>query len=157
MPNWCSNWVTFQNDDPKLIQKLAERFSQKEGEPFNFLRPQPEVLPQPKKTFIKSVGLDGEERDIDVSLPDWYAWRVENWGTKWEAAYPEIIEQSEKELKVNFDTAWGPPIALYEFLHENGWGIDAEYREENMGFEGRFVDGIDETWDIVETDEEDAA
>ena len=156
MPNWCENTATFRKTDAEQIAALAKQFSAKEGEPFAFLRPQPDPLPAAEKTYIITRNGYGVESKIETSLPDWYQWRLNNWGTKWEPCACEIIEQEPNELTVRFDTAWGPPIALYDYLHENGWDIEADYVEYGLGFAGAYRDGVDESWDY-QADGEDAA
>ena len=42
---------------------------------------------------------------------DWYGWRVENWGTKWNAIDAEIIADG-----FNFDTAWAAPLSVIKKL-----------------------------------------
>jgi hypothetical protein len=41
------------------------------------------------------------------------------------------------------DTAWGPPVALYNYMTEQGYTIDAFYNEEGMAFCGHYADGHD--------------
>jgi len=53
---------------------------------------------------------------------------------------------------MTFDTAWGPPIGVYEAAVEQGWGVHATYYEPGMGFVGSFVDGDDEHYDYHECD-----
>lgn len=72
------------------------------------------------------------------TFPEWYHWRNEHWGTKWNAMYPSGPRGSFKSgrLQYRFQTAWAPPepwmdvVAsehpnLYfelEFEIELGWG-----------------------------------
>lgn len=152
MPNWCSNGTTFRHNDPKMIAALADRFRDENGNPFAFLRPQPDPLPKAEQSFITAVGDNGERRQIETTLPDWYQWRLNHWGTKWEPSSCDILEQSETELTVKFDTAWGPPIALYDYLQDNGWEIESDYSEPGMCFEGRYSNGFNESWDMEDED-----
>ena len=42
----------------------------------------------------------------------WYDWRIENWGTKWNA-YSLVIDQNVKnKLSCTFLTAWSPPVGF---------------------------------------------
>ena len=43
---------------------------------------------------------------------------------------------------------WSPPIALYEYLVENGWEVEVYYYEEGMMFCGQFVDGEDSSYEV---------
>ena len=49
-----------------------------------------------------------DEPDDDTA--DDEDWRVEHWGTKWDAVDPELFEApSPDQLRVRFFTAWSPP------------------------------------------------
>ena len=46
----------------------------------------------------------------DVMDDRWYNWRVQNWGTKWDAYTMEIDDTDLPHgFEVNFETAWSPP------------------------------------------------
>lgn len=133
MPNYCQNKVTFTHPDVEKLNELYFQFERvgnnaddEDGQPFQYLRPTPAEL------------LTGD---------GWYNWRVDHWGTKWDATYAWGIELDigTKTLTVNFNTAWSPPIALYQYLHEQTeWRVDAIYFEAGMGFCGSFnEDGVD--------------
>jgi hypothetical protein len=127
MPNWCSNTITI-SAEPKKIQEFVNFLEEKDGKNwFDFFRPTPESL--------KEEG--------------WYEWSVENWGTKWNAdAQDWSITEDLSEVSFWFDSAWSPPIQLYNFMTENtDFDVRAEYEEEGMGFVGRFVDGEDEYYE----------
>jgi Api92-like protein with ferredoxin domain len=49
---------------------------------------------------------------------DWYDWRVENWGTKWNTYSFEIEHEGPGELQFRFDTAWDFPRPIFEKLAE---------------------------------------
>ena len=126
MPNYCQNKATFTNPDLDKLKKLRDEFTKvnngdgERGSPFNYLRPIPPEL------------LDGAA---------WYEWRCNKWGTKWDAmtAWKIDLDDNEKTLTVCFHTAWSPPIALYEYLHEEtDWRVEAVYFEAGMGFCGGF-------------------
>jgi hypothetical protein len=133
MPNWCMNNVTLRNTNKDLVDALEEHLKEvddptnESAEGFaNFLRPNP----------------DGE----------WdYGWSCENWGTKWDP-HPENWDREDDEtITINFDSAWSPPIELYDYLieEENGdWDVDAYYYEPGMGFLGMYESGYDSSYDI---------
>ncbi len=124
MPNWCDNQLTIINQDKSKIDAIEAVLSDKENqELFKHLRP-----------------YDGE----------WdYGWCVENWGTKWESRIIDYERLAENELIVFFETAWGPPTVLYEYLHEaeEGWEIEAYYNEPGMCFAGMYIDGFDSVYE----------
>jgi hypothetical protein len=57
---------------------------------------------------------------------------------KWDA---QIIDWEEREdcIWILFDTAWGAPIQLYEYLSDKGWHIEALYSEPGMCFCGSYT------------------
>jgi hypothetical protein len=80
---------------------------------------------------------------------DWYMWCVENWGTKWDIGSdngevrglnPTIVDN---EATMSFDSAWSPPIGLYNKLVELGYKVHASYFEPGMAFCGIYTDGYD--------------
>ena len=131
MPNWCMNTVTLTNDDVKVIDAFAEALNSTDCEPFQHLRPMP-----------------AEHQD------DWYSWHCANWGTKWDASIVDWERQDDNSIFIVFDTAWSPPIELYNYLTEQGWSVDAQYQEEGMGFIGSYVDGEDSYYEYDLSDRE---
>jgi hypothetical protein len=126
MPNWCDNSVTLRHPDKAKIDALAAEMSKKNDNggsmacPFQHLRPNP----------------TGEWQ---------YDWSVENWGTKWEASIIDWDHSGDNEIRLYYETAWSPPIALYEYLVEEGWEVEAIYHECGMCYIGQFTteDGDD--------------
>jgi hypothetical protein len=84
---------------------------------------------------------------------NWYVWNVNNWGTKWDFA-PFDWGFTEDGIHIHFDSAWSPPIALYDFLVTEGWSVDAKYNEPGMGYIGQYTDGSDDyyEYDVSEFD-----
>lgn len=131
MPNWCSNTVTLTGPE-EMIQALVVQLKNsdeidKDCKILNTLRPRP---------------LTDEE--------DWYAWNINNWGTKWDVNVYGYEVIDETSVTISFDSAWAPPIALYEYLEENEWSVSAYYYEPGMCYCGRFVDGCDEYYDYTD-------
>jgi hypothetical protein len=129
MPNWCYNTVELRNDDVTKIDALEAELKKEKSEPLNHLRPNP--------------------------AGEWdYAWSVDNWGTKWDVSPFDWERFDDHTIRINFDSAWSPPIALYEYLEGEGWYVSALYHEPGMCFVGRFQDGIDEYYEYDITDRE---
>ena len=151
MPNWVFNNLHVEGD-PKLIAEFKARASKPEnlisGGTFerplsfsNFISPSPEV--------------DYEK--------DWWGWRIENWGTKWEAHDCELTDDDKNFLGYKFDTAWDCPRNFFELVtsqypklefyfeweEEQGWGGEA------VGSSGMFA--ITKEWDIPESHAEHVA
>ena len=118
------------------------------------------IVPMP---FEQWLAPRTEWRGFEVA--GWYDWRVTNWGTKWDVVNVEITqslashgmepETMTASFSFNCWTAWSPPIPVWDKLVEMGLSVDADYQDEGMMFEGRWIDGIDECWE-PEWIEEDA-
>jgi hypothetical protein len=137
MPNWCANDAEFINDDVAEVAKLEAHLK---------------FLDEKDKTDNIEAGLFGyfvpRPPEFDEG-ESWYSWNCENWGTKWEASIYSWEKVDENTIQINFDTAWSPPIAFYEFLASNtDWSVSATYYEPGMAFVGSCVDGYDEYYQI---------
>lgn len=134
MPNWCLNNLTIEHEDRSKVMGFVHAY--KEGKACEH------YLPVPKD--------DKGELITDESSPDyWYTWRINNWGTKWDIgsdnneAYglkPTVVGN---QATMSFDSAWSPPIGLYEKLHELGFSVEATYFEPGMAYCGIWKDGED--------------
>lgn len=70
----------------------------------------------------------------------WYDWRINNWGTKWNAGDCSISDNT-----VIFTTAWSAPENIYRKLSESGCDFSAEYADENIGFNTGIYESDDGT------------
>ena len=136
MPNWCDNSIRLYNQDTVKIDELEKEMQKKNDEgrsmacPFQHLRPNP----------------TGEWQ---------YDWSVENWGTKWEADIIDWDRTGDNELTIYCNTAWSPPIALYEYLTAEGWEVDAIYHECGMAYAGQYTsDGGDDYYEYDISDKD---
>jgi len=128
MPNWCMNSATIKHADPEVISKLAEAFA--EGAFLQAVVPMPDT-PVPEKNAL-------------LGLPDWYNWRVENWGCKWDVGEDGTLNRmSPNEIIINFDSPWAPPVEAYNTMVLNGFEVSAMYFESGCAFCGTFINGID--------------
>lgn len=135
MPNWCQNNLTIEHDDLNKVMEFVKAY--KEG------RACEHYMPVPKN--------DKGELITDESRSDyWYTWCINNWGTKWDIGsdnderrglHPTIVGN---QATMTFDSAWTPPVFLYERLYELGFSVEATYFEPGMGFCGIFEDGEEE-------------
>lgn len=135
MPNHVTNKIVFSAD------RAAEVFAAvcPEGR-FDFSI----LIPVPLHVFAGNLGSE-EEKDFPVN---WYAWNLENWGTKWGAyACSSGIENGAAFIK--FDTAWSVPYPVISafankfkipFKHlyfdegHNFWGVETwgEVRDQKI-------------------------
>ena len=127
MPNWCMNNLMIEHDDIEKVNEFVEAY--KRGDTCEH------YLPTPKRD-------DGELSD------DWWDYRVNNWGTKWDfGGEGEWIEQDGNMVRCSYDTAWSQPIGLYERLQVLGFYVRASYFEPGIGFAGKWIDGEDNHYD----------
>jgi hypothetical protein len=121
MPNWCSNNLTLEHDDPTMIERFINAY--------NHGHACQEFIPVPE-----DIG-DG-----------WYNFCVNNWGTKWDIggdSHGLKATRVGNQVSCTFDSAWSPPIGLYEKLVELGYNLRATYWEPGMAFCGIWNNGID--------------
>lgn len=127
IPNWCNNSVTLRHSDKSKIDALDAEMSKKNDEgrsmakPFNHLRPNP----------------SGEWQ---------YDWSCENWGCKWDANIIEWERLDDNMIRLHVKTAWSPPVALYEYLTEQGWKVEALYHEPALQFAGNYSSDFGEEY-----------
>ena len=139
MPNWCLNHLTISHPDMDRVDRFESAYMRSDlCETF---------LPEPKDDEGNPVvGADYDENG-NFKMPDWYNWRLANWGTKWDFGYDTDRglkpTRVDNEVTVRFDTAWSPPIGLYECLNALGYSVQAYYFEPGMCFAGEWIDGED--------------
>ena len=135
MPNWCSNDVTIKHKDKKAIERVFKAFN--EG------RLCEEFIPVPKdlKETTSPNKANAKEMKEKYGHEDWYSFQTSNWGTKWDVEPGNAIIKG-KAVYLTFDSAWSPPIGLYEKLLEDGYEVKAYYFEGGMGFYGEFDNGM---------------
>jgi hypothetical protein len=78
----------------------------------------------------------------------WYEHNINEWGTKWDVSSDNVEIVDANTVTAGFDSAWSPPITAYERLIELGFEVEAFYYEPGMGFVGKWVDGIDEYYEL---------
>ena len=140
MPNWCNNTITLTGPKDKITALYNK--AKKEDALLQQLKPMPDALegttsPAPKEGKVQPL-VDG--------FDNWYDWRVQNWGTKWDVDM-EGLELSDDGTTITgwFDSAWAPPIHAYEyFLTANeDCSINSYYYEGGMDFAGQWEDFAD--------------
>jgi len=135
MPNWSQNVLTVTGPSAELREfKHAVRAAEPDSETgrravLDFSR----HLPMPP-------GLLADNGDLAAGrLPDWYAWRLEHWGTKWNAIWPTLRGTLRSgELRYRFQTAWTPPVEWLQFVaaaHPD-LAFELQYEEERNQFRG---------------------
>jgi hypothetical protein len=124
------NKLTVEHEDSSMVDRFEKTYNL--GKVCN------EFIPEPE-------GYSEDDR--------WYDWRISNWGTKWDVGADMGTEKEERyglkatrvgnEVNCTFDSAWAPPIGLYEQLVELGYKVKATYWEPGMAFCGIWDNGVD--------------
>ena len=130
MPNWCKNRVTVSGP-PEAIHEFKDAVR---GRELNTPATEQQfclqaIIPMP-------VGLVGTRSPGDS--PNWFDWQIENWGCKWGASDPKLLEDSDTLLLYTFDIPGGPPYQLYRqlWLRFLNLSLSWFYYEPNMEIEG---------------------
>jgi len=144
MPNWCNN--TIRLTGPK--EKIKSIFD-KAKESNEFLQ---QLHPMPKELegTTSPAPTDGEPQPLVDGHDNWYDWRVENWGTKWDVDMDglELVENDDSAtIQGWFDSAWAPPTGAYGYFLANNedCSIHSYFYEGGMDFAGEWDDGSDTT------------
>lgn len=130
MPNWCSNSIsiTGPKDKIKALWDAAQKDEQSGGGLLQAMHPMPASV--------------GDEKTTDSVMPDWYTWRVNNWGTKWEISNEGLEYSEDGDLATIsgwFESAWAPPTGAIEAYGEANEDVRIElsYHEPGMCFVGK--------------------
>ena len=150
MPNHCQNYLVLSHPDTAEIERAKKALE--DGRFFTEFFPCPEELNNNKLSTFGGPDadeIDQMRRDMveKYGYPSWYEWNIANWGTKWDAYDISIDEDLGRELIVEFDTAWAPPIGFYDAMYELGFGVDAMYNEFGCAFCGHYINGSDDYYE----------
>lgn len=155
MPNWCSNTVCLQHEDPAMITRALTAYNDD-----RFLE---EFIPVPdalKETISGSLSDPTEQEKLEARRAaniknyghaDWYDFCVNEWGTKWDVGASGGSADTSTDgrvLSISFDSAWAPPLAAYEKLMDQGFSVYAMYYESGCAFAGVWDNGDDEYFDL---------
>jgi hypothetical protein len=166
MPNWCENELTITGPD---VQKVLEAIRSESDEDarvldFNQILPYPKHFRELDERSLQyqeqylAVDRDDPERQarLDALAAEYsvepgtpwlkdgfnsggYEWCCEVWGTKWNAVRALLSLQKDGSVRIDFDTAWSPPIPVIEKLSaifpEHQFTL--EYFEGGCGFCGQ--------------------
>ena len=133
MPNWCENRLTISHKDKDVLDNLMAQVRADEDD--NLFQ---HIKPMPDDVFRGALGNDERKECESKGIPNWYDWCCENWGTKWDACHMSWHQPDDNIVQFDFDTAWSPPIPVYEELAEQGFEVEAYYVEYGMMFAGEW-------------------
>jgi hypothetical protein len=164
MPNWCNNYLVLEHEDPEMITRARKAFN--EGKLLE------EFCPVPASLHIVAgcVGDPDEQKKLEEDsarnlevhgYANWYDYCVNEWGTKWDVGGEgdQSSQDSPTDVRMNFDSAWAPPIAAMDKFMDLGFKVKLIYWESGMCFCGIFDENGDDYLDYTDmtADEVDAA
>ena len=156
MPNWCDNQITITGPNSVIdkIEKIVKEEDDKNGL-LNFFHPMPKQL---EDTTSPSSSADKPQPMVE-GFDNWYDWRVENWGTKWEVNEFYGVDRQhlndsldESIISFGFSSAWSPPINAYQTFIMNmseknlDVSVKAYYYEGGCDFMGCWDNGDDDCY-----------
>lgn len=117
------------------------------------------VIPVPqelKDTVAGSFGDEGEQKALEAQTErnlekygysNWYDFCIGRWQTKWDVTVDQAyVDPDGATVTASFDSAWSPPLGVYEELVEQGYSVRAYYYESGMGFAGIWDNGDDDCY-----------
>ena len=152
MPNWCNNYLVLEHEDPAMIERAKKAFA--EGKLLEEFCPVPASL----HIVAGSVGDPDEQKKLEEDTArnleihgygNWYDYCVNEWGTKWDVGGEgdQASQDSPTDLRMNFDSAWAPPIAAMEKFQDLGFKVKLVYWESGMCFCGLYDENGDDYMD----------
>ena len=152
MPNWCNNYLELEHEDPEMITRAKKAFA--EGKLLAEFCPVPESL----HIVAGRVGDGDEQKKLEEDTAEnirvhgygnWYDYCVNEWGTKWDVGGDgdQATVESPNAIKMNFDSAWAPPIAAMEKFQDLDFKVKLIYWESGMCFCGLFDENGDDYYD----------
>jgi len=156
MPNWCDNQITITGPNSVIdkIEKIVTEEKEDNGL-LDFFHPMPKQL---KDTTSPSSSADKPQPMIE-GFDNWYDWRCENWGTKWEVNEFYGVDRQhlndsldESTISFGFSSAWSPPINAYQTFIMNmseknlDVSVKAYYYEGGCDFMGCWDNGDDDCY-----------
>lgn len=155
MPNWCDNYVEISGKDKASIDRVVTAFEA--GTLCAEFVPIPEALRD--TTSPNRDEASAEKLIEETGYSDWYSFCVNEWGTKWDVGSEDrscdgVGRDSDTYVTLSFQSAWSPPIGLYEKLEELGYSVRAYYYEPGMAYAGIFENGFCEDYSLEGTSEE---
>lgn len=134
MPNHTDNRVIISHDDIQMIDMIYNSYQEEDGDNFELCNM---FVPEPRD-------------DAGEPTSGWYEWRLDNWGTKWDVYNVTMTRMDDNTLVMSFDTAWSPPIPVFDKMVDMGYEVNARYLDEGWMYIGEYTDGNDWSTDDVE-------
>ena len=157
MPNWCANSLKIKPKTARAKYAMEKRIMPElekgqECRLFNAIIPMPQELMDTVSGFVEEAKKAAHEAQKQANIekygyPTWYEFANDKWGTKWDAYQIGYEAEKDGSMTIWFDTAWAPPMPIYEKLEAMGFEVEATYCEQGMGYAGYYKDGEDSQFD----------
>jgi len=145
MPNHCANSLKITATTPEtrqMLDAIRAAIADEKGF-FQIIDPCPPELEDTRAGYPKD---DREAANLEkYGFAHWYDFQVARWGTKWNAYEIDTLADTGDTLTLTFDTAWSPPVGIYQTMHEKGFQVEATFVEQGCDFIGFWRDGNDHT------------
>jgi hypothetical protein len=123
-----------------------------------------EFCPVPASLHIVAgrVGDDTDPKQIELEAQEkanleahgyatWYDYCVNEWGTKWDVGGEDMLtEDGPNALRMNFDSAWAPPVPAMAKFQDLGFRVKLVYWESGMCFCGLYDENGDDYFDYTD-------
>lgn len=117
MPNWCMNDLRISGNDADVLSFVEDNKTNGDF-CFKTLVPEPEY----------------------ANDDEWYDWRVNNWGTKWDVDGDVLVENLDNDLyRLYFTTAWDAPLAWFKSVVKNYPKLKFELASADPGMNWHYV------------------
>ncbi len=126
MPDHIMNHLVISGKDYESIMDFRLKYGIHDYFDFNRVIPEPQSIEECDDRYISSKKEQLED-DLFDEVYDWYSWRVDHWGTKWNS-YENVIRQYDNILYIKYLTAWETPKQILVKLKED----NKEYRIVNF-------------------------
>ena len=130
MAEWCENELMVSGSEAEVNRFLAAAKSERAILDFERIVPPPAEYP----------AAAGKAK----SSEDWYDWRTEHWGTKWNARRAArggvTVRGVTATVLVRFDTPWRPPLPVISAAARRfpSLAFDLRWYERGMQVQGRY-------------------
>lgn len=153
MPNWTSNNIRINKnecaDDFWVIIQQAAKDANDSSTKKDFMQsvyPCPEELIDTRSGYMS--GKEGEELAArqqenirKYGHKDWYDWRVNRWGTKWDICEYELNSIDSDYVEFSGNTAWSYPQGFLDFLVEKGCDVENYFTNEDYDGQHKYENG----------------